>query len=42
MGIETVGIRMHEWIRCRTCSSSHQSFRICVVTVLSYKAVTGE
>lgn len=25
MGIETVGIRMHEWIRCRTCLSSYES-----------------
>lgn len=25
MGIETVGIRMQEWIRCRTCLSSYES-----------------
>jgi hypothetical protein len=25
MGIENVGIRMHNWIRCRICLSSHHS-----------------
>lgn len=28
MGIETVGIRMHEWIRCTPCLSSYESLTV--------------